>query len=375
MGNRRGQTIIAIDLLRFACAMLVVGYHVGWAFAAIPDPRVAVALAGATGALSGHPIAQAGSVGVELFFVISGMVIARSALGTSWTTFLRHRVLRLAPAAWICATATLLALVASGQGDAAAVADWWRSMRFWPIGAPIDGSYWTLGVEVAFYLMVAAVLGRGGDARRIARIGDVIGAASAAFWIVCLVSGSATMLASNQAAILLLLPHGCLFALGMMIASRPAAGFSAGRLAAFFSLLAVAAVEASAHVGGWRATPAAGAALALLFGGIGVLLIAPRLQPWLARRIDTQCARTIGLMTYPLYLIHQVAGAILLGGLVRGGVAPLSAIALTVVAMLAAAWAVATIAEPALRRPLAWLFTLGRAPAPDTRRNASLPTG
>jgi peptidoglycan/LPS O-acetylase OafA/YrhL len=202
-----------------------------------------------------------------------------------------------------------------------------------------------------------------------------IGAVSAAFWIVCMASGNASALASNQAAILLLLPHGCLFALGMMIANRPAAGFSPGRRVAFVGLLAVAAVEASAHVGGWRATPAAGAALTVLFGGIGVLLIAPRVQPWLAGRIDARLTRTIGLMTYPLYLIHQVAGAILLGALVRAGMPPLAAVALTIVAMLAAAWAVATIAEPWLRRPLVWLFSLGRDPAPDSRRSASLPTG
>ena len=161
----------------------------------------------------------------------------------------------------------------------------------------------------------------------------------------------------------------------MMIAGRPAAGFSSGRRAVFVGLLVVTAVEASAHVGGWRATPAAGAALAMLFGGIGVLLTASRVQPWLARRIDARLARTIGLMTYPLYLIHQVAGAILLGVLVRAGVPPLPAIALTIVAMLAAAWAIATIAEPWLRRPLARLFSLGRDPARDSRRNASLPTG
>jgi exopolysaccharide production protein ExoZ len=61
-----------------------------------------------------HPLAQFtwfGWVGVEVFFVISGFVITNSARGASPIEFLKGRVLRLYPAAWICATLSLFALI------------------------------------------------------------------------------------------------------------------------------------------------------------------------------------------------------------------------------------------------------------------------
>lgn len=387
MSGPKAQPIIAIDLLRFACAMLVVAYHYGAVFAASPDTRVAVVLAHIPSGMAAHPLAQAGSVGVELFFVISGLVIAQSRIGTGWTTFLRHRVLRLAPAAWICATITLLALTLDKQGNGILLADWWRSMRFWPIGPQIDGSYWTLGVEVSFYLLVT-VAGRGrGEPRHIARLGYAIGGISAVFWGACLVTGSYQTVMTNQTAILLLLPHGCLFALGMMIGTRPAKGWSAARYGAFAALFAVALIEVSAHIGGWRATPATVLALIIFATGIALLLASPWLQEGLSRWITPKTARAIGLVTYPLYLLHQVAGAVLLGALLRTGVPNPLAMTMTISAALILAWLIARHAEPRLRRMLGLLLDrlgdladrsalkLRRAPARDIPPSASLPTG
>src|SRR5712675_1260110 len=62
------------------------------------------------------PYTWFGWVGVEIFFVISGFVIANSASKSSATEFLVGRALRLYPAVWVCATATLLVLVLFGSG-------------------------------------------------------------------------------------------------------------------------------------------------------------------------------------------------------------------------------------------------------------------
>lgn len=352
MSAAKSPPVIAIDLLRFACAMLVLGYHFGWAFAAIPEARVAAALPQA----ASIDLAHAGSIGVELFFVISGMVIARSAVGMRWTGFLRQRALRLVPAAWICATATLAVLVVNGQGDAALAGDWWRSMRFWPIGGQVDGSYWTLGVELSFYLMVTAVVGALGDPRRIERLGWAIGAASASFWIACLTFEPARALMTSQAAVLLLLPHGCLFALGMMIAARPATGFGTTRRCGVVALITVCAVEGAAHISGWRLTGAMLLAETILIAGIAILLAADGLQPLLARRITPGQARAIGLMTYPLYLLHQEIGAVIAGAAMRAGASYWVGAGIAAAIVLVLAALVARFGEPLLRRALARLL-------------------
>lgn len=364
MADPEPRTVVTIDLLRFACALLVLGYHYAAAFWTVPDARVAFALQG-VGAVAPVAIARAGQVGVELFFVISGVVIVRSAATARWTGFLRRRALRLVPAAWLCASVTAAMLAAGGQADAALAAAWFRSVRFWPVGAQIDGSYWTLGVECAFYLLVALAAGH---ARRIAMLGWALALTSAVFWATGFALGDqAGPLVTNQAAILLLLPHGCCFAAGIAIATR--------RRSLLMLAAATGMVEIWAHIDGWRMTGALTAAEAIFAGGVVALLLAPRWQRWLELRIAPGVARSIGLTTYPLYLLHQVAGAALIGGLVRGG-APLGlAVALTVVAMLAGAWVMATRVEPALRAALAEALTPRRGLARDSLRSASPPAG
>lgn len=366
------RPIIAIDLLRFVCALLVIAYHFGSKFAE-PDPRAAIALAGVPLAALRHPLADAGRIGVDLFFVISGMVIARSALDTRWTAFLRHRALRLVPGAWLCATTTFAVISMTGGGDAALAGDWWRSMCFWPIGAQIDGPYWTLGVEMSFYLAIATAAG--GDVRRITRIGYAIGAASTLFWAACLAGALGETAMTSQTVILLLLPHGCLFALGMAIALPPGRGDAPVRAIAVTVLLAAVAVEASAHVGGWRATPAGALALSLLAAGIASLFAADRLQARLERWIAPATARAVGLMTYPLYLLHFEIGAVILGRLYRAGMPLALAVALDWAALIALAWTVSRHAEPALRRLLARAFSPARVPVRDRRPSASPPAG
>ena len=113
----------------------------------------------------------------------------------------------------------------------------------------------------------------------------------------------------------------------------------------------------------------------IFVGGVALLLAAPRLQPWLARHIGPDRARALGLMTFPLYLLHQVAGGVLIGVLARRGVPSGIAKILTLIVMLGLSWAIARHAEPALRRALVRTVSLLRAPAPDSLRNASPPTG
>ncbi|TIT70941.1 MAG: acyltransferase, partial [Mesorhizobium sp.] len=55
-----------------------------------------------------------GWVGVQVFFVISGFVIAFSAENSTPLKFFEARVRRLAPAVWVCAPVSAIVLLLVG---------------------------------------------------------------------------------------------------------------------------------------------------------------------------------------------------------------------------------------------------------------------
>ncbi len=90
--------VLGLDLIRLLAALLVMAYH----FAFWHSTRGQNILTDAFGVIStvGRPL-NFGWIGVEIFFVLSGYVIAFSAVGTRSPVFLRNRFLRLAPGSWI----------------------------------------------------------------------------------------------------------------------------------------------------------------------------------------------------------------------------------------------------------------------------------
>jgi peptidoglycan/LPS O-acetylase OafA/YrhL len=154
------RRLLEIDLLRFLAALSVVLYH--WAFRGHA----------ADGLSSMHYPAIAGwakygFLGVELFFVISGFVILMSARSGSLRDFAVSRVVRLYPAFWFCCTLSALVMLwlAPGRpGYEVGFAQYLVNMTMFSgfVGvASIDGVYWSLFVEMRFYLMVALVLALG----------------------------------------------------------------------------------------------------------------------------------------------------------------------------------------------------------------------
>jgi len=352
----------AIDLLRFACALLVVAHHYGAALPLAPNPAAAAMLAGATLPSGWAEWTSFGWVGVELFFVISGYVIACSAVGANPRDFLRKRAQRLLPAAWVCTTATLLVLMAMrAQPLPVLGAEWLQSMSFWPLGDTIDPSYWTLGIEAAFYLVIAWRLRGGGSAARIERIAWWIGGASLTFWIVQAAIGTVDgTWMKERLAELLLLPHGAFFAAGILLNAWHRSGASRVRVAGLALFGTTGLVEIIAHAAdqakdlGVSASPA----LPLAAFGLGLALVAGcrRAQPWL--QWTCGWSATLGLMTYPLYLLHQQIGAAVVAIFGPG------AFALALSLLTALSWAIVRFAEPPLRQ---WIGSVSarHGPRPD----------
>jgi peptidoglycan/LPS O-acetylase OafA/YrhL len=144
--------------------MLVVFNHAG-TFLALP--------LGPSYLVPSEAIAQMGAIGVDLFFVISGFVMALSArryVGLSGAgVFLAHRFIRIAPLFYLACLVMLAEAIRAGLPlETASVLN---SITFIPIFD--DGTYswplhylgWTLGFEWVFYLLVAVLIasGRGGQ--------------------------------------------------------------------------------------------------------------------------------------------------------------------------------------------------------------------
>lgn len=179
-----------IDALRAIAALLVVCLHVTQSYAGI----------GASGQTPGRWMAELaqgldiGRVGVVLFFLISGYVIPSSIhpdRPAPYATFAIRRFFRIYPAYWLsipfCAFAT-----------------WWLWGLPFTAGdflvnltllqdvfgfRPASGVYWTLLVELVFYLLciVLSIMGSLGAPLRIASLAGVLAVAHAsgafALWL------------------------------------------------------------------------------------------------------------------------------------------------------------------------------------------------
>jgi exopolysaccharide production protein ExoZ len=146
-----------IQLLRGLAALLVIVVH---------STEVANSATKQWVPAEWHAPATVGAIGVDIFFVISGFVMAYSTAGESGARaagrFLQLRWLRIAPA-YIVASAIMLPLVVrSGNLNG------WRAIAntllFVPYFDPDRytipplGAGWTLSVEFTFYLVVAVVV-------------------------------------------------------------------------------------------------------------------------------------------------------------------------------------------------------------------------
>jgi peptidoglycan/LPS O-acetylase OafA/YrhL len=148
-------------MLRALAALLVLLYHLvntsafGWT-----DPSGNLQQPAAL-------ISAIGFAGVDLFFVISGLVMVltcydRFGRGDEWTQFLKRRVARIYPLYWL-ATLGVLAVCWVQPELAAREKFAWptfvQSLLLWPQPQyPIVAVGWTLTYEMFFYLAFAALL-------------------------------------------------------------------------------------------------------------------------------------------------------------------------------------------------------------------------
>ena len=375
------QHLLGIDVLRFAAAVMVLFFHFCYLATVSPHGFIANATGRTLTFPEMNPFSHFGWVGVQVFFVISGFLIAFSGEKATSFGFFASRVVRLGPGAWICAPLTLLATVALGFGSANGLyAGLRHSMAFIPWEPWIDGSYWTLGIEVAFYTTVLGIicLGRFPLVRPLAMM---LGTVSALFWLAVALTDPASGLGLKLAAArgsrlvaLLLVHHGAFFALGVFLWLELVKRHARGNLAWIALLLVVGCGQIAAenaHVNAQYGVhdnvlvPCAIwlAAMAFMVWSVRANGLWHRL-PGAAR----SAIRTAGTMTFPLYLLHQVAGGSVMAALVLGGWNRWNALVATVALVLAASWVIAKYLEPALQRLTRRLLELVHTRLPGASR-------
>ncbi|GJE19064.1 acyltransferase family protein [Methylobacterium marchantiae] len=353
--------LIGIDLIRFSAAAFVLLFHLGAWLWLVPG-----VLSSSIVPLDFNellPIARNGWIGVEIFFVVSGFVIAYSASEATSHGFARSRFLRLVPAAWICASLTLVASWVGGSKPLIELLPLYaKAVMFWPGGPWIDGVYWTLGIEIAFYAVVFGLL-----ACRVWRfmpqIVGAIGLTSTAFQIAAWFLPSLAALTEKRAIQLALVNDGCLFALGTYLWLTLTVRATRVRLVMVAILSAGAVLEIIGHNDHFMRvmgiSGGAGPALALFVGSVTLLVVSVLFNDRLADALGPRwvtAVRTAGLATYPLYLVHNVCGAVILMACVAIGYSPYQALLIAILGVLILALTVTLGAEPRLRSLLARLI-------------------
>lgn len=103
-----------------------------------------------------------GNLGVQMFFIISGFVIVLSLKGKTLKEFALSRFIRLFPLYWFICTLTYIVTLIVPNARPLTFHDFLTSMTmlgdqingFLHYGGLIDASYWTLSVELIFYIAI-----------------------------------------------------------------------------------------------------------------------------------------------------------------------------------------------------------------------------
>jgi peptidoglycan/LPS O-acetylase OafA/YrhL len=348
--------LYVLDGLRLVAALLVVGFHFTifakpWG---VPNGTALPGLANVT---------QFGWLGVYLFFLISGFVICMSAEGRTVAQFATARITRLYPAYWFAVIATSVVLtvwpvVAKPLAPGDVLTNLTMFQDF--LGVPrVDVVYWTLSVELRFYLLFGLfVLVRGYTPRRVLLF--------AAGWLM------AGLLVGKQVPVL-----------GTLLVSRDSACFVAGMALYLiyrhggnlylWGLVGVSWLVALEKIGSLSPTAPvrnvfSPTQVAVLEAGV-ITLFFLVVAAVATRRLAVawRWLTTAGALTYPLYLLHEFIGWTMIHH-VRRVLPPWATLLVVVLAFLVISWLVYRFVEKPVAGWLRRRFSEARQSATFLRR-------
>jgi peptidoglycan/LPS O-acetylase OafA/YrhL len=310
-----------LDLLRFLAACAVMLFHYTYLG---PQKHT---WSGTFPLLS--QIFKYGYLGVDVFFILSGFVILLTAYNKDAIGFTVARIVRLYPAYWICVTLTVVAIVLAGTGNnPVSVRQYLANLTMEQslLGVEdVSGVYWTLAVELQFYFLIFLVLAT----RQVRRIGYFLG-----LWLFASIILS--LRAPHGIAQFFLFPQwSSFFIAGAMLFLIHREGPSLYKISVVSAcyVLSVSYAIKLLPFGGeklesnFSATVIA-SVLAVSYAIFLLIALRPRSNG------GSNPFYVLGLITYPLYLLHQDLGFILLRAAPAGFNRPLILFAIMALVIL-----------------------------------------
>ncbi|WP_245687469.1 acyltransferase family protein [Streptacidiphilus griseoplanus] len=340
----RGGRLYALDGLRLLAALSVLVFHYmarGGSASKAWGQQSRSVLPGI------EPLADYGWLGVEFFFIISGFVICMSCWGRTPGQFFRSRLTRLYPAYWVA-----IGLIVVLQEIFPVVVTRRMSlhdillnltMLHEPLGvAHVDGVFWTLWVEMRFYLIFALVVRLGVTYR-----------STAVFCGLWTVGSVLTQVSHNVLLDNLLVPkYSAYFIAGIgfyLIHRFGHHALSWGIVGISWLIAQERVIAETDRFGKMINAPLSGTVGATVITVCFVVMAGVALG-WFSR-LNWRWLTTAGALTYPLYLTHEHLGHLVIYGL-RDQFPPGVVLAVTTVAMLLLAWLVHRLAERPLARAM-----------------------
>lgn len=351
--DKRGRVEI-LDLLRAIAVLGVVAFHYGFrgplgdeGFTDLSLPALA-------------PYAKYGFLGVQLFFVISGFVIAYTAEQRTALEFGIARLARIYPAFIVCMTLTFVVTLLFGAPRFQATFTQW--LANYAIAAPalhqpfMDGAYWSLVCELTFYAWIA-VLMMTGCLRRF------IDAVIIVWMALAVLNGELQSTALKR---IFLTDQSGFFAAGLII-YQMYCGRRDTTIKLLLGLATVVAVTQSLELTQWGREHYRVAYNDWITAAISVLAIAAVGLVLCVRRLPlpASVAVAIGGVTYPLYLLHQHIGYMVFNA-VGNSAPPLLVASATAAAMILLAWLIWRYVERRGQRLLKQGLTLLATPLRST---------
>ena len=300
VSEARRDRLPTLDFLRFVAAAMVVFFHytfrgaIGGQYTTTAYPEL-------------DGLTRYGFLGVDLFFMISGFVILLTVDAGRGKPdhFIASRISRLFPAFWAAATLTFIICLATDPPFVVSFRDYVLNLGMLPswFGAEyVDGVYWTLETELYFYLLVVAFLFFFWDRIRLE-------------WLLVAWLIGTSLLAPNELGpgrvrTLLMVEAAPFFIAGCVFYRVWRDGWTRLRVAILVGAWVAAAAAASRNAEtaaiplGTPISPSIAAGIITV--GFTVFLILCLRPDWF--RLGGRRATLLGALTYPLYLIHQKVG-------------------------------------------------------------------